>query len=67
MLIFRSLSFNLTIMVSNTSNINKTINHISPQSLNKKKFTTYDVRNPGHGLGQVQIMHTSQHTAISNL
>jgi hypothetical protein len=34
----------------------KTNNHLSPQLIehNKKKTTTYDVENPGPGLGQTQ-------------
>jgi len=39
----------LTVMVNNSTNINKTNNHLSSQ-LNTKKFTTYDVGNPGPGL-----------------
>ena len=56
-------------MVNNSTNINKTNNHLSPQqqspltsttitshlnSLNINKTTTYVVGNPGPGLGQAQ-------------
>ena len=43
-------------MVNYSTNINKTINHLSPQIIEykKKTNTTYDVSNPGPGLGQVQ-------------
>ena len=41
-------------MVNNSTNINKTNNHLSSQlnSLNTDKTTTYYVGNPGPGLGQ---------------
>ena len=40
-------------MVNNSTNNNKTKNHLSPQRTeNKKKTTTYDARNTGPGLGQ---------------
>jgi hypothetical protein len=41
-------------MVNNSSNINKTNNHLSPQIINPKKTTTYEVGNPGPFLGQTQ-------------
>ena len=42
-------------MVNNSANINKTNNHISLQPIaHKKKTMTYDVVNPGPGLGQAQ-------------
>jgi len=43
-------------MVNNSTNINKTNYHLSPQfnSLNSKKTTTYDVGDPVPGLGQEQ-------------
>ena len=42
-------------MVNNSTNINKTNNNHSPQlTKHKKKNTTYDVGNPGPGLGQAQ-------------
>ena len=38
-------------MVNNTTNINNTItSHLN--SLNKKNIMTYDIENPGPGLGQ---------------
>jgi hypothetical protein len=37
-------------MVKNSTNINKTNNHL--HSLNTKKTTTYDVRNPDPAFGQ---------------
>jgi len=39
-------------MVNNFTNINKTNNHSSPQLIQHKKTTTYDVRNPGPGFRQ---------------
>jgi hypothetical protein len=39
-------------MVINSTNINKTNNHLS---MNTKKTMTYDVGNPGLGLGHAQI------------
>ena len=45
----------LTIMINNSTNINKINNHLSPQLIkHKKKPTTYDVENPGHHLGRAQ-------------
>ena len=48
----------LTVMVINSTNINKTNNHhhLSSllNSLNTEKTTTYDVGNPDPGLGQAQ-------------
>ena len=42
-------------MVNNSTNINKTNDHLSTlNSLNARKLTTYDVRNPGPVLGQVR-------------
>ena len=44
-------------MVNNSTNINKTNNHLSLSNCikkNKKTPTTYDVENPGHALLQVQ-------------
>jgi hypothetical protein len=42
-------------MVHNSSNINKTTNHLSPSLTEQKKNATpYDVGNPGLGLGQAQ-------------
>ena len=41
-------------MVKNPSNINKTNNYISPQIIEHKKTTTYDVGNPRPGMGQTQ-------------
>ena len=42
-------------MVNNSIKINKTNNHLSPELLDyKKKTRTYDVVNPGPGLGQAQ-------------
>ena len=34
-------------MVFNSTNINKTNDHISPQIIEHKKLITYDIRNPG--------------------
>jgi hypothetical protein len=43
------------VMVNNFTNINKTNNHLSPQSIeHKKKTMIYDVGNPGPSLGQAQ-------------
>ena len=44
----------LTIMVNNSTNINKINNHLSPQLIKHKKNTTYDVENPGPHLGRAQ-------------
>ena len=42
---------------NNFTNINKPNNHISPElTEHKKGITTYDVGNPGSGLGQAQNM-----------
>jgi hypothetical protein len=43
-------------MVINSTNINKTNNHLSPQinTVNIKKTMTYDVGNPGPGLELAQ-------------
>jgi len=39
-------------MVYNSTSLNKKNNHLSPQIIeHKKKPTTYDVGNPGPGLG----------------
>jgi hypothetical protein len=45
-----------TVMVNNSTNINKTNNHLSLQinMLNIKKTMTYDVGNPGPGLELAQ-------------
>jgi hypothetical protein len=41
------------VMVNNSTNINKTNNHLSNlKSMNIKKTTTYDIGDPGPGLGQ---------------
>jgi len=42
------------VLVNNSSNINKTENHLSSYNTEHKKTTTYDVRNPGPGLGKAQ-------------
>jgi hypothetical protein len=40
-------------MVKNFTNINKTNNHLSPQTIkHKENTTTYGIWNPGPGLGQ---------------
>jgi hypothetical protein len=36
------------------NNINKMYNHLSHQIIEDEKTTTYDIGNPGPGLGQVQ-------------
>jgi hypothetical protein len=42
-------------MVNNSTNINKTNSHLSPQITEpKKKTTTYDVGYQGPGLGQAK-------------
>jgi hypothetical protein len=41
-------------MLNNSSTINKTNNHLSPQPFNLKKTMTYDIGNPGPGLGQAE-------------
>ena len=41
-------------MVNNSTNINKTNNRLSPQTLNTKKIPTYGVGNLCPGLEQVQ-------------
>ena len=41
--------------VNNSININKMNNHLSPRIIDhNKQTTTYNVRNPGPGLGQAQ-------------
>ena len=42
-----------TVMVINSTDINKVNNHLS-SSLNTKETMTYDVGNPNPGLGQAQ-------------
>ena len=37
----------LTVMVKNSTDINKTNNHLSPQITEHKQITTYDVEHPG--------------------
>jgi hypothetical protein len=39
-------------MVNNSTNINKTNNHLSPQLTEHKKTTKYDVEHRGPALGQ---------------
>ena len=39
-------------MVNNSININKTNNHVSPQLIDHKKTTAYDIGNTVLGLGQ---------------
>jgi hypothetical protein len=41
-----------TVMVNNLTNINKMNNGLSPQPIDHKKTTTYDIEKPGHVLGQ---------------
>ena len=41
-------------MVNNSTNINKTNDHLSSQLIEHRKTTIFDVGNPGTGLGQVQ-------------
>ena len=41
-------------MVNNSTNINKTDNHLSIQLTGHKKTTTYEVGNSGDALGQAQ-------------
>ena len=41
-------------MVNNSTDINKQNNHLSHQSIEHKEAKTYDVGNPGPGLGQAQ-------------
>jgi hypothetical protein len=42
-------------MVNNSTNVNKTNNHLSLQiTKHKKKTRTYDIGNPDPGLGQAQ-------------
>ena len=41
-------------MVNNSTNINKTNNHLSLQTIERKKTMAYGVGNRGPGLGQVQ-------------
>ena len=44
-------------MVNNSTNINKTIKHLSLSlAEHKKPPTTYDVWNPGPGLGQAHFV-----------
>ena len=43
-----------TVMVNNLTNINKMNNGLSPQPINHKKTTTYDIEKPGHVSGQAQ-------------
>ena len=40
--------------VNNSNNINKTNSHLSPQIIEHKKATTYNVGDPDPGLEQVQ-------------
>jgi hypothetical protein len=44
----------LSILVNNSTNINKSNNHISPQLNEHKKTVIYDVGNPCPGLGEAQ-------------
>jgi hypothetical protein len=37
----------LTVMVNNSTDINTTNNHLSPQITEHKQITTYDVEHPG--------------------
>jgi len=37
-----------------STNSNKTINHVLPLTIKHKKNTTYGIGNPGPGLGQAQ-------------
>jgi hypothetical protein len=48
-------------MVNNSITINKTNNHLSPNLVNIKMTTTYDVGNPSHGLEQI---HKSAKTYV---
>jgi hypothetical protein len=41
-------------MVNNFTIINKINNHLSPQTIERKKTTAYDFRNPDPGLVQAQ-------------
>ena len=41
-------------MVNNSTNINKTNNHLSPEHTKKRGITTYDIGNPDPGLGHTQ-------------
>jgi len=42
-------------MVNNSTNVNKTNNKLSPQTIEQtKKTTTFGIGNPGPGLGQTQ-------------
>ena len=42
-------------MVNNSTNINQTNDHLSPQFIeHKKKATVYNIGNPGHGMEQAQ-------------
>jgi hypothetical protein len=41
-------------MVNNSTDINKKNNHLSHQSTEHKETMTYDIGNPGPGLGQPQ-------------
>jgi hypothetical protein len=41
-------------MVDNSTNSNKTNNHLSPQTTEHKNTTAYGVGNLGLGLGQIQ-------------
>jgi hypothetical protein len=41
-------------MVKNDTNINKTNNHLSPQTIEHKKKGTYGIGNPDPELGQGQ-------------
>jgi hypothetical protein len=43
-----------TVMVNNSTNINKTNNNLSPQTNEYEKTMTYDIGNPGPVLGQTQ-------------
>jgi hypothetical protein len=41
-------------MANNSINIIKTNSHLSPQTIEHKKPTTYGIEYPGLGLGQAQ-------------
>ena len=41
-------------MANNSTEINKTNNYLSHQLVEQMKNEAYDVRNRGHGFGQVQ-------------
>jgi len=42
------------VIVNNSTNINKTNNHLPPQIIKHKKTTSFSVGNPGPGLVQEQ-------------